>query len=201
MAILAKTRCRRAGLRLPILSSLLWLAALCLASPAESPAAPVSEVAEYQIKAVFLFNFAQFVDWPVTAFPDGDSPLVIGILGADPFGQYLDVAVKGEKVNNRSIVVRRYSRAEDAVGCHILFISRSESVHLGKILEQLRDRSILTVGDVDGFNQQGGIIRFAMENSKVRLKINLRAAKEAHLTISSKLLRPAEIVSMRRDSP
>jgi hypothetical protein len=195
MALLVRARCPRAGWRVPILSSLFWLAALSLASPA----VPVPVALEYQIKAVFLFNFAQFVDWPVTAFADGDSPLVIGILGDDPFGHYLDEAVKGEKVNNRPMVIRRFSRVEDAVGCHILFISRSERARLGQILDQLKDRSVLTVGDMDGFSQLGGMIRFAMENNKVRLKINLRAAKAAHLMISSKLLRPAEIVSSRRN--
>lgn len=159
----------------------------------------MSEVKEYQVKAVFLFNFAQFVDWPQEAFPSLDSPLVIGILGDDPFGPYLDEAIKGERVNNRPMIVRRYQRVEDIKVCHILFISRSEGSRMEKVLQQLKGRSILTVGDTDGFSEIGGIIRFAVESSKVRLKINLRAAKDAHLTISSKLLRPAEIVSMRRD--
>jgi hypothetical protein len=179
--------------------SLVLLASAALSSPVSVGAASQTEVSEYQIKAVFLFNFAQFVDWPPEAFSGPTAPLVIGILGDDPFGPYLDEAVKGEKVNNRPMVVRRYGRVEDVAGCHILFISRSESGHLAQILDHLKGQSVLTVGDVDGFNQMGGMIRFAMENSKVRLKINLRAAKQAHLTISSKLLRPAEIVSMRRN--
>jgi hypothetical protein len=181
----------------------LWLAligwaGLNLSSDGLRAALLPPEVSEYQIKAVFLFNFAQFVDWPNEAFQSAQSPLVIGILGDDPFGSYLDQAVRGERVKNRPMVVRRYSRVADVTDCHILFISESETGRLDQILEHLKGRSILTVGDSDGFSQLGGIIRFATENSKVRLKINLRAAKQAHLTISSKLLRPAEIVSMRQ---
>src|SRR5947207_13490122 len=79
---------------------------------------------EYQIKAVFLFNFAQFVDWPTNAFPEVQTPLVIGVLGEDPFGSYLDETVRGEKVNNRPLVIQRYRRADEIKSCHILFISR-----------------------------------------------------------------------------
>lgn len=196
MALLGQTRCRwqRIGLTA---SRFACAAFLTLALQAGLKAAfPEAEVREYQVKAVFLFNFSQFVDWPSGAFPDAGSPLVIGILGDDPFGHYLDDAVRGERVNNRPMLVRRFARVGDIGVCHILFISQSESGRMQQTLESLKGRSILTVGDTDAFSRIGGIIRFAVENSKVRLKINLRAAKDAHLTISSKLLRPAEIVSM-----
>jgi hypothetical protein len=150
---------------------------------------------EYQIKAVFLFNFAEFVEWPADAFADTKSPLVIGILGEDPFGQAMDEAVRGERVNNRPLVVRRYGRVEDVTTCHILFISHSERGRTNRILGELRGRSILTVSDMDQFTRQGGIIRFVTENSRVRFRINVEAARKANLTISSKLLRPAEIVT------
>src|SRR2546421_10219007 len=80
---------------------------------------------EYQVKAVFLFNFAQFVEWPPAAFAGANSPLVIGILGQDPFGAYLDETVRNEKVNNRLLEIQRYHRVEDIKTCHILFISPS----------------------------------------------------------------------------
>jgi hypothetical protein len=158
-----------------------------------------TQPAEYQLKAVFLFNFAQFVQWPSNAFPDPQAPLVIGVLGEDPFGAFLDETVLHEKVNNRSLVVRRYRRPEEIQSCHILFISRSESGQLEKILTRLKDRNILTVGDDDQFARRGGIIRLITEQNKIRLRINLEAAKAAHLTISSKLLRPAEIIGHGQD--
>jgi len=150
---------------------------------------------DYQIKAVFLFNFAQFVEWPASAFSNSQTPLVIGVLGQDPFGSYLDETVRDERVNNRPLVVQRYRRAEDIGTCHILFISRSETSRLGDVLDKVRGRNILTVSDGEGFSARGGIIQFVTTNNKVRLRINLAAARTAGLTISSKLLRPAELVN------
>jgi|SRR5688572_10997142 len=155
--------------------------------------------AEYQIKAVFLFNFTQFVEWPTNAFADAQSPLVIGVLGEDPFGAYLEETVRGEKANDHPLTVQRFRRVEDITTCHVLFISRSEAARFDQIFASLKNRHTLTVGDVDGFARSGGIIRFLTEKNKIRLRINLEAAKAANLTISSKLLRPAEIVAPGKD--
>jgi len=163
-------------------------------APAQTPSA-----SEYQLKAVFLYNFAQFVDWPSNAFPEAQAPLVIGVLGEDPFGAYLDETVRGEKVNNRPVVVQRYRRVEEIKACHVLFISRSEADRLEQVFVPLKGRSILTVGDFDGFARRGGMVRFVMEKNKIRLKIGLETAKAANMTISSKLLRPAEIVAPGKD--
>jgi hypothetical protein len=172
--------------------ALVWLAAFALAAAAP---AQTSSTREYQVKAVFLFNFAQFVDWPPAAFSDPQSPLVIGVLGKDPFDGALDDAVRGETVNARPLEVRRFKSVEEIRDCHVLFISGSESAHLDRILGALKGRNILTVGDTDGFAERGGMIRFVIEKNKVRFRINLDSAKAAGLTISSKLLRPAEIVT------
>jgi hypothetical protein len=149
---------------------------------------------EYQLKAVFLFNFTQFVEWPPQAFADANSPLVIGILGADPFGDYLDETVRGEMVNGRPLMVKRFTSVEDARNCHVLFISRSEAARQAEILAKLKGKSILTVGENDGFVTAGGIIRFLTVANKIRLRIGLESAQQATLTLSSKLLRPADVV-------
>ena len=153
---------------------------------------------EYQVKAAFLFNFAQFVDWPAPpeAVPDSAAPLVIGILGADPFGGFLDATVRGERLGARPFVLRRYGKVEDIEECDILFISRSEGQRMRAILASLKDRPILTVSDADRFAERGGMIRLVTDRRHhIRLEINLEAAQGAHLTISSKLLRVAEIVA------
>jgi hypothetical protein len=150
---------------------------------------------EYQVKAVFLFNFAQFVEWPPAAFAGARSPLVIGILGGDPFGAYLDETVRDEKVSNRPLEIQRYQRVDEIKTCHVLFISRSEANRLEQILVSFKDRHILIVGDGDDFVQRGGMIRLATAQNKIRLIINVDAAKAANLTISSKLLRAAELVT------
>lgn len=193
MALLIPTRrgnnCGRSGLSAAPIAAffLLFLSVLNLAA---QPAA----TKEYQLKAVFLFNFSQFVEWPTNAFTDSQSPITIGVLGTDPFGSSLDDTVRGEKVNGRPLVVQRYGRVEDIKDCHIIFISQSEEGRLEQILENLKGRSILTVADTDQAARRGVMIRFVMENNKIRLRINLASARTAGLTISSKLLRPATIV-------
>src|SRR5258706_5722288 len=147
---------------------------------------------EYEIKAVFLFNFTQFVEWPADAFTEKQAPLVIGVLGEDPFGAYLDETVKGEKVNGHSLVVRRLSSVEEAGQCHILFINSGKADRVEQVLQILKGRSVLTVGDATEFGRHGGMVRFFTENKKIRIRINLEATRAADLTISSKLLRLAE---------
>jgi hypothetical protein len=154
---------------------------------------------EYQVKAAFLFNFAQFVEWPTNAFPTPQTSLVIGLLGDDPFGAVLDEMVRGEIVNGHPLVVQRYRRLEEISTCHILFVSSSERRQMGQILAKVKDRSLLTVGEWDGFAQQGGMIRFVTEKNKIRFRVNLDATRNANLTISSKLLKAAEIVTPGKD--
>jgi hypothetical protein len=169
-----------------------WMSILLLASGLKL-SAQTAISPEYQVKAVFLFNFAQFVDWPARAFSEPEAPLTIGVLGEDPFGSYLDETVRGEKVNGRRLIVQRYRRMGDVKICHVLFISRSEADRLEQILGSLKGRNVLTVGDTDDFASRGGMIALATEKNKVRLRINLEAVKAANLTVSSKLLRVAEI--------
>jgi hypothetical protein len=150
---------------------------------------------EYQVKAVFLFNFAQFVQWPPAAFAGADTPLVIGVLGEDPFGTFLDDTVKDEKVNNRPLQIQRYGQVDDIKTCHVLFVGRSEANRLTQILASLQHRSVLIVSDLDDFVRQGGMVQLATIQNKVRLMINVEATRTANLMISSKLLRSAELVT------
>ncbi len=196
MAVLSATAFVRGRAARWIAAAGIAWSALLLVSPA---IAQPEATREYQIKAVFLFNFAQFVDWPPAAFSDPQAPLIIGVLGDDPFGSFLDQTVRGEKVNARPLVVRRYRAVAEVDTCHILFICGSEAGRLENILASLKGRSVLTVGDMDGFAQRGGMIRFATENNRIRLRVNLAAAKAAQLTLSSKLLRPADIVEPGKD--
>jgi hypothetical protein len=157
-------------------------------------AAQAVKASEYQVKAVFLFNFAQFVDWPAEAFPAADTPLVICVLGKDPFGSALDQTVRDERLGGRPFRIERYQSVDEIKICHILFVSQSEGDRPEVILAGLKRRPILTVSDADGFAQRGGMIRFVTDRSRIRLQLNLAATEAAHLTISSKLLRVAEIV-------
>jgi hypothetical protein len=148
---------------------------------------------EYQLKSVILYNFAQFVDWPSQAFSDAQAPLVIGILGDDSFGSYLDETVRGEKANGHPLVVQRFRRLIDVKATHLLFISESEKDRLEQIFTALRGRPVFTVGDTDGFCARGGMARLLNDEGKIRVRINLEPVKNAGLTVSSKLLRVADV--------
>lgn len=149
---------------------------------------------EYQVKAGFLYNFCQFVQWPEQAFSSGNSPLVIGILGKDPFGSYLDETVRGETVDHHPLTVMRFNSVEEIDSCHILFININKRDDLREALEALASKPVLTVSDAPTFARSGGIVTFLTEEKKTRIRINLKAARNGNLIISSKLLRIAEII-------
>ncbi len=169
---------------------LILLVVLWAAAPVKAQT-PISK--EYQVKAVCLFNLAQFINWPSDAFRSPDEPFYIGILGEDPFGAYLDETVQGEKIDGHPLAIRRYARIEDVKDCQLLFISASENDRMKAILSALRDRDILTIGETKGFCDQGGIIRLFIQDNRIHFKINVEAAKRGNLSISSKVLRLAEI--------
>jgi hypothetical protein len=171
-----------------IAAACLFACGLCALGPVLAAATPA------QVEAVFLFNFTQFVDWPPQAFADPSAPIVICVLGSDPFGAALDEVVRGEAVKGHPLVVHRAQRIEELADCQILFISRSERAHLVPILATLKGRNVLTVSDLNEFANQGGMICFVLADNKVRLRVNLEATKTAGLTVSSKLLRFAQIV-------
>ncbi|HEY3322395.1 MAG TPA: YfiR family protein [Planctomycetota bacterium] len=179
-------------IRLPVV----WAFCLALLALVAASAADV----EYRVKGGYLYNFTKFVEWPANAFSGPDAPIVIGILGDDPFGPEFDEAMKGlASQGGRPIKLRRIKRAEDAAGCHILFISRSEERRLPEILQHIR-ASTLTVGECARFARQGGIIEFVIVDGKVRFVINVDAERRAGLKISSELKRvAAEIVRGERE--
>lgn len=155
---------------------------------------------EYELKAAFLFRFSEFVEWPVNAFPTPQSSIRICVLGTDPFGDALDRTLQGARVDGRSVVAARIQGVEQATGCHILFISRSEASQASGIISRLRGTPALTVADSGNFLQLGGTINFVTERGRVRFDINLGGAQNAQLQLSSKLLRLARVVlPVRRD--
>jgi hypothetical protein len=159
----------------------------CCAVRAEAPT-------RVQLEATFLYKFLQYVEWPAKAHATADGPYVIGILGSDGMGSALDEIVAGEQLNGRKIEARHFSNVSQALNCHVLFISSSESGRLPAILDKLKGKSILTVSDMPDFAQRGGIIGFYDQDRKIRFQINIDAAQHAKLSISAKLLQLAQIV-------
>jgi hypothetical protein len=162
-------------------------ALFCEQALAGSPAAPVS--LEYEVKAAFLLNFTKFIEWPPSAFASPEAPLLICIAGDDPFGHALDQIVEGETVNGHSVAVERV-RADQQKTCQVVYSGNNRSA----ATPPLAAVGVLTVGEGDEFIQQGGIIGFVIENRHVRFAVNLKAAANAGLKVSSKLLSVAKSV-------
>ncbi len=156
---------------------------------------------EFQIKAVFLYNFAQFTEWPEGAFPAEKSPIIIGIVGPDPFGPALQETVHDETIQGHPLVIEHYAHVADIKTCHILYITQPEIRHTDEIVKMIAGKPDLTVADSDGATSAGAIIRFVVGNNKVHFRINPEAAKAANLTLSSKLLRLAETPPSKGRAP
>jgi uncharacterized protein DUF4154 len=176
-----------------------------------------------EAKANFLMNFAEFVEWPEGAFASASAPIIVGVIGEDPFGAALD-KMRDKMVNGRKLEIKRFKgslefRGEETPGrrqadiidrrnkklqelksCHILFVGSSEKRFLPSILKPLQNSCVLTVGDMDSFARLGGIINFVNLENKVHLEINLEAAERARLKISSKLLNLATVIKGKREA-
>jgi hypothetical protein len=161
--------------------------ALLVARPA---AAADEETAfdEYKVKAAYLYNLTKFVTWPDSSFPSPDSDFVIAILGADPFGQPMDQLLLDRTAIGRRIRLERVDSVERLARCHILFISRSMESGAQTILEQLAGQPVLTVSDMAGFGEIGGVFAFYLEGPNVRFEVNQSAARKSGLQVSAKLL-------------
>jgi ribosome-associated protein YbcJ (S4-like RNA binding protein) len=150
---------------------------------------------EYELKAAFLLNFVQFIDWPDSAFADKDAPICIGVLGDDPFGATLDNVLAGETAHNRKLIAKHSKNLDDLKSCQMLFICNSERANVAEVLAKLDNQPVVTVADMDGFIDSGGSINFFLENNKIRFEINPDAASRRGIKISSQLLRLARVRS------
>jgi hypothetical protein len=176
-----------------LIRALLLVVVLVGARPHAIRAQPAGST-EYQVKAAFLLNFLQFIQWPASAFADASTSISVGILGDDPFGQDLEKTFDGESIQNRRIVVKRSRRIEDLNACHLIFVSKSEGDRVPGIITSLNDRAVVTVGETDGFARIGGIINFFMDGKRVRFEINADAAQRKGIKIHSQLLARARII-------
>jgi len=167
-------------------------ASLCVISPKMSHAQ--SQVDEYQLKAAFLFHFAQFVEWPLDALKNPDDSFLFCVLGEDSFHGDLERIVEGKLLADKVVRVQHIKQLQESQGCRVVFIDANESKQISLSTASLRKMPVLTVGESEDFLRQGGIIRFCLEDRKVRFEINQQAAGDAHLKISSRLLQLAKAV-------
>ena len=149
-----------------------------------------------QVKAVFIYNFTQFIDWPETAFSSNNAPFGICILGNDPFGMIMDLTVEEEQPpEGRKFSVIRLSDLQHIKDCQILYISESEENRLEKILQKIGDLPILTVSDIKNFSQNKGMIQFVLkEDGRIGMIINHKKTLKSKLFVNSNLLKFMTIV-------
>ncbi len=151
---------------------------------------------EHRVKAAFIYNFLRFVDWPEQGFAGANAGYELCILGQDPFGDSL-APISRKRAHNRPIRLHQLTRNADPTDCHVLFISTSEAQRMPAILRRLRGAPVLTVSELPQFAKRGGTVGFVLDQGKVRLEVNLAAARRAGLHVSSKLLEVASEVYRR----
>ncbi len=183
-----RARCTR---RPPPWAAAVFLVWTLVAVPC--PWAQSPKPTDYDVKAVYLYNFGRFVEWPTSVTIKNDS-FTVCVLGQDPFGPALDSTLAGETIGGKSVTAKRISSPQEAISCQILFMSSGEDSRVNKIIETLDKGAVLTVSDMPQFSQRGGMIQFVLEGKKVRFEVNLTAVQRAGLTLSSELLKVATTV-------
>jgi hypothetical protein len=189
-AALLLMRCRR---RATIVAALACL--VLLATVRQSVAQDDLVNREYPLKALFLYNFGSYIEWPEGTFADKQTPFVIGVLGAAPLDDTLNQIAATKKIRDRRIVIEHYKSAADIKNCQILFVPRTIAPQQQlKAIEAVKGRPVLVVGESANFATNGGGVNFYIESNKIRFEINVEAAKQHQLTINSKLLAMARII-------
>jgi hypothetical protein len=173
-----------------VIASLAWSSLI----PTNAVGATESEKA-YRVKVAYLFNFASLIEWPEESFTGSESPFVICHLGGSQTRALFDTAYADRMVERHPIEVRHPSRVGDVLGCHIIMITAERSQQAGGFIAAAAGKSTLTIGETEGFALSGGVIGFYNDGPKIRFEINLRAAENANLRISSRLLQIARLLS------
>ncbi|WP_373497963.1 YfiR family protein [Desulfococcus sp.] len=172
----------------------IWGILLCvsLLIPAPASGEPISG-AEYRVKMGFIYHFIRFTQWPPETFPTPESPINFCIASANPAADIL-LSLQDKEVKGRKIDVNRSVTSEDVETCQILFIASDDEKFVQPMLESLKGRKILSIGEIKNFTRMGGVINFFVTRNQLRFEVNLDAAESAGLKFSSQLLMSADIV-------
>lgn len=153
-----------------------------------------SKVDEYKLKAAFVFHFAEMTDWPAETFGANQNEIIFCTVGNDPFAGELESTLAGKSIGQRAVQIRHVKQAAEARGCQVVFLGGGETKHLPELLTQIGNSPVMTVGESDGFLQEGGMFSFCPDGNKIRFEINVAPADRAGLKISSRLLMLAKNV-------
>lgn len=159
-----------------------------------SPVAAGSLTDEYQVKAAILYNFAKFIKWPPGSLPEKDTPFIFSIITRDPLSGW-GAEIESRTIQGHKVIVRQFRTVGELdQPCQVLFIHRSMEQESQQIIERMRNRPVLTVGDEIDLARRGGIVNFIKADNKIRFEVNIDAASRIELNISSDLLKLANIV-------
>jgi len=159
-------------------------ALICMPLAAWSQVPPSAE----SVKAVYLYKFIPYVEWPAASFTSESDPLVLCVIGSDPVASLADDAVRGQTVGRRPIVVRHLAYAQRESTCHMMYIAGARDEAVAAAVDAGRGRPVLTITDFASEGKAQPIIRFVMQDNRVRFEVDQRAAADSGLIISSKLL-------------
>lgn len=168
------------------------VALLCIAFSVAAVSA--QSVTEDQVKAAYLFNFAKFTEWPSEVFGKADAAMNFCLLGRSPVTDELDSSVRGKNIDGHMIVIRHLHAPEEIKGCHLVFLAANAGKQQQKLVHFAKGTPVLLVAETSGFARAGGTINFVVENERLVFEVNINAAENSHLKISSKLLALARIV-------
>ena len=184
--------CGRRATRFVVVALIVALAPFSSRAPAADGALP-SDI-EYQIKASFVYTVAKFVEWPVGSFISASAPMTLGIVGGSDVSEEIAGALRGKRVHDRDLVVRRIAEPGRPCDCQILYVIGSSPETVPAVLERGGSAGVLTVGESPDFAARGGILELAMQESMVQFEVNIAAAQKAGLVISSKILRLGRVI-------
>jgi len=176
---------------------LVLFATASLIDPSRAQLGPPPDF-EHDVKASFVYTVAKFVEWPDRAFERPGAPLVFEVLGEDPLEEALQRAARGKTVNGHPVEILKARDARDLTPCHVLYIGRSEAGRLRSVLDRVRDATVLTVGELESFAEDGGVMGLRLEQNMIRFEVNVDAAARAHLSISSKILKLGTVIRERK---
>lgn len=163
--------------------------------PAEAEARSCEALeSEYKVKAAFLYHFIRYTTWPQRCFEDKQSPIVVLVVGEDPFGSHLRVALGDKLVAGRKIVVRNSAEVPEALDAHLIFEGGLDKSERDRLLALCKGRPVMLFGERPGFAEAGAQGNFFLEDANVRFEINVDAVKASGLEISSQLLKLARRV-------
>ena len=192
-------RCGPNGSRVKLLTTLLLAVCTAWVFPGDVFSQAISR--EYQLKAMYLRKLPSFVEWPARSASASKAAFQLCTLGDYPFGARLAQEIGGATFGGRSVELRWVHREQELEGCEVIFFSRSQAKHYGKILEGLKGKSVLTVGESEGFLEAGGMVEFSFESDRLQMKVNLVAARNANLKMDARLLALAKRVVTEHSIP